>query len=108
MHDRFFSLFGLCNGVLCIGGNALISKLPVGFWAHEKERPKVNDIKEYNRAVAKVLAFYGTVLVLAGLPMLLKMSEVWLILISILGVVFGTMIMLICAVQIDGKYRRKT
>ena len=91
-----------------LAGNALISKLPVGFWAHEKERPKVNDIKGYNRAVAKVFAFYGTVLVLAGLPMLLKMSEVWLILISILGVVFSTMIMLICAVQIDGKYRRKT
>ena len=103
----FFAYCACAMVFYALAANARMSKLPVGFWAHEKERPKVKDIKGYNHAVAKMFTFYGTVLVFTGLPMLLEMSEVWLILISILGVVFGTLILLVCAVRIDGKYRSK-
>ena len=57
--------------------HAMVLKLPVGIWSHEKERPKVRDVKAYNHVVARMFPPYGAFLILCSLPLLLfEMREV--------------------------------
>ena len=85
----------------------MVSKPPVGLWSHEKERPKVRDVKAYNHAVARMFAAYGTFLIPCSLLLLFKMGRMWILMTSVLGVVFGTLVLLGAAVLIDQKYRSR-
>ena len=107
MNFGFLVFLGCAAVFYALSVNAMISKLPVGIWSHEKERPKVSDVKAYNHAVARMFAAYASLLILASLPILFKMGEVWVLMISVLGIISITLGLLVAAVRIDQKYRRR-
>ena len=83
----------------------LFSRKPAGFWANV-EVNKVSDVKKYNKAVGTLLIVYGLVLILLGLPLLAGKSP--LILITMLGVVFETIVtMAVYSCVISEKYKVK-
>lgn len=89
-----------------IGINAFFSKktVPFDFWANIKTVP-VKDIRGYNRAIGKLFIIYGLILIVLGLPML-KGQNTPFILLSILGVMIETIvIMIIYSLCVEAKYR---
>ncbi len=84
--------FVICTVVGCliigIGISAFFRKKAVGFWANIEVEP-MNDIKNYNYAVGKLLIAYGVIFVLLSLPMLSGQNSP-LIIFSVLGVMFET------------------
>ena len=78
--------------IIVLGIRDLFSKKPVGFWANV-ETMKVNDVKGYNRATGILFIVYGVVFILLDLP-LLDGQNTPLILVSILGVMFETIIIM--------------
>lgn len=90
--------------IIGLGIRAFFSKKPVGFWANIEEGT-VNDVKKYNSAVGKLFIVYGVVFDLLGLPMLAGQNSPY-ILLSIVGVLFATIAMMIIYILlIDKKYR---
>ena len=101
----FFVFLGCAVLFYALSIRAAVSKLPVGIWAQDTGRPKVNDVKAYNRAVAIMFAVYGTLLLLAGLPMLLNMSELVVLICGVPCIALGSIGMFIAGIKIDEKYR---
>lgn len=99
-----FIIWALVGAVIIvIGIMDLFSKKPVGFWANV-ETMKVNDVKGYNRATGILFMVYGVIFILLGLPLLAGQNSP-LVLLSIIGVVFETiMLMAIYSVCIVKKY----
>lgn len=89
-----------------IGISAFFSKKAVGFWANIKMF-QVNDIKKYNYATGKLFVIYGIVLIILGTPLLCGQNSPY-ILISILGIVIETIVMMaIYVLVITKKYEKK-
>lgn len=89
--------------IIVIGIRALFAKKPVGFWANV-ETMSVSDVKGYNRATGKLFMVYGAVFILLGLPLLGGQNTPF-ILLSIIGVMFETIIiMAIYSICIVKKY----
>ena len=92
--------------IIGMGINAFFSKksVPFGFWANIKPFP-VKDTKGYNHAIGKLFIIYGLILIVLGLPML-KGQNTPYILLSILGVMIETIvIMIIYSLCVEAKYR---
>lgn len=97
-----WTLFGVMITIL--GIRDLFAKKPVGFWANV-ETMEVCDVKGYNRATGILFIVYGGVFILLGLPLLVGQNTP-LILLSILGVMFETIIiMAIYSIVIVKKYK---
>lgn len=78
----------------------------VSFWSNIKPYP-VNDVKGYNRAVGILFFCYGAVFLLLGLP-LLKGQNSPFVLLSILGVMFETIVLMaVYQLKITPKYKNK-
>ena len=89
-----------------IGVYAFFAKKEIGFWANAKP-VAVNDVRGYNRAVGKLFIVGGAGFVLLGFPLLNGQNKAG-ILLSMLGVVFGSLaMMIIYTVGIENKYRKK-
>lgn len=89
-----------------IGVAAFFKKKAVGFWANMEAEP-VSDIKNYNCAVGKLFVLYGVVFMLLGMPFLMGQNSPF-ILISIIGVMIETIIMMaVYSLVIEKKYRKK-
>lgn len=89
--------------IIVIGIKDLFAKKPVGFWANI-ETMKVSDVKGYNRATGILFMVYGIVFILLGLPLLGGQNTPF-ILLSIIGVMFETIIiMTIYSICIVKKY----
>ena len=89
--------------IIVIGIKDLFAKKPVGFWANI-ETMKVSDVKGYNRATGILFMVYGIVFILLGLPLLGGQNTPF-ILLSIIGVMFETIIiMAIYSICIVKKY----
>ncbi len=89
-----------------MGVYACFSKKAVGFWANAQVM-EVTDIKRYNAAMAKLFCIYGIVLLILGLPLLAGQNSPW-ILLSVLGVMFATIIaMIVYTTVIEKKYKKK-
>lgn len=102
----FFIWCGCFALFLVLGIYCFFAKKPVGFWANAEAFP-VTDVKGYNRACGWLWVGYSLIGILAGLPMLLNQNEA-LILLSVLGVVFDTLgLVLIYVLVIEKKYRAK-
>lgn len=96
-----WALVGLV--IVIIGIRDLSTKKPAGFWANV-ETMQVNDVKKYNHATGLLFIVYGIVFILLGIPLLGGQNTPF-ILLSILGVVFETIIiMAIYTVCIVKKY----
>lgn len=77
--------------------------MPVGFWANV-ETIKVSDVKRYNRATGILFIVYGVVFILLGI-LLLGGQNTPYILLSIVGVMFETIIiMVVYSLLIEEKY----
>lgn len=101
-----FIIWALC-GVMFIGFgvSALFAKKPMGFWANVKMF-EVDDVKGYNRAVAKLWFVYGAVFIALGLPLLQQNSPY--IMLSVIGMMLETVgVMIVYTLVIDKKYRKK-
>lgn len=100
-----FAIWSLVGVLLIILGiRDLFSKKPVGFWANV-ETMKVNDVKGYNRSTGILFIVYGVVYILLGLPLLAEQNSP-LILLSIIGVMFETIVvMAVYSICIVKKYK---
>ncbi len=91
--------------IIGIGISAFFRKKAVGFWANIEVEP-MNDIKNYNFAMGKLLIAYGVVFIVLGLPMLSGQNSPFIIL-SILGIMVETIAaMIIYTLIIARKYKR--
>lgn len=89
--------------IIVLGIIDLFAKKPVGFWANV-ETMKVNDVRGYNRATGLLFIAYGAVFILLGIPFLGGQNTP-LILLSIVGVMFETIVtMAIYSIGIVKKY----
>lgn len=90
--------------IIGIGVSAFFSKKAVGFWANI-DVEKMKDIKKYNSAVGRLFIIYGVLFISLGVPMLSEQKSA-LILLSILGVMFETIVTMVIYTQvISKKYR---
>lgn len=79
---------------------------PFGFWANA-DVEQIEDVKGYNRALGILWCAYGVLFTLIGLPLLDEQNS-GLIIIPILGAMFiSIMAMVVYAVGIEPKYRKK-
>lgn len=82
------------------------SKKPFGFWANAEVFP-VNDVKSYNRAVAKLWIAFSVIYMFLGMPLLSGQNSP-LIFLSIVGLMVEVIItMVIYSVVIEKKYRER-
>jgi len=78
---------------------------PVGFWANVNA-PEVSDLKQYNREVSRLWAGYACIFELLGIPFLFLRQNSPLFLITGLGVVFSSLILMVMYTHIEAKYRK--
>ncbi len=91
--------------IISLGIRSYFSRKSVGFWANIKPI-SVNDTTGYNRAVGKLFAIYGVILIALGLPLLEQNSP--FILLSVLGVMIETIvIMAVYSLHIEKKYKEQ-
>lgn len=101
-----YIIYGVsCLVIAGFGVFALISKKPVRFW-NVQEEITVSDIKKYNRAVACLWFFLAIAMIMLGIPLLAGQNSP-LIVISILGTVFVSIIFMVFYTRIEKKYRIK-
>ncbi|MCI9124742.1 MAG: hypothetical protein HFH35_11850 [Eubacterium sp.] len=96
----------LCMGAVFIGLGiyALISKSPVRFW-NIQQKIEVTDIKKYNRVMAKMWILSAVLFIALGIPLLLvKQNSAWAV-ISILGIMFWAIGLMVVYTFIEKKYR---
>ena len=88
-----------------IGIWCFFSKKQVGFWANA-ETPKMENVKAYNRAVGVLWLVYAAVFCVLGIPMLVPQPSA-LIMLSVAGVVFETIVLIVVYMHIEQKYKKK-
>ncbi len=79
------------------------AKQPVRFWTVQ-ESIQVNDVKAYNRAVAKLWIVSAGFFTLLGLPLLLEHKSTVAI-IPILGSMYWAIAVMVAYTKIEKKYR---
>ena len=81
-------------------------KEPVGFWANSKKpaAQEVNDVEAYNKAVGMLWIVYGLSFAPLSLPLVAKQTG-WIV-ITVLGVVFMTLFLIVRYMMITDKYLR--
>jgi hypothetical protein len=87
--------------IIGIGIKDIFSKKAVGFWANV-ETVSVKDIKGYNRATGLLLIGYGIIFILLGTPLLCGQNSPF-ILLSVLGVMFATIALMVIYSQVITK-----
>ena len=102
-----FLLWTLCCCLLlAMGIYCFLSRKPVGFFANAKTFP-VKDVTGYNRACGKLWIGYSLICLLCGLPLLMGQNSS-LVLLSVVGIVFATLgLILTYVLVIEKKYRDK-
>ena len=91
--------------IIGLGISAYFSRKVVGFWANIKPI-SINDIAGYNRAVGRLFVIYGVILIALGL--LLSGQNSPFILLSVLGVMIETIvIMAVYSLCIERKYKEQ-
>lgn len=93
------------GGFLCLALYSWFSERPVGFWANARLF-EVQDIKGYNREMAKLFGGFGLVFLGLGIPLLVGGSSAW-ILLSVVGVMAESIgAMVVYSLVIEKKYRK--
>ncbi|SFQ12709.1 hypothetical protein SAMN02910358_00770 [Lachnospiraceae bacterium XBB1006] len=87
--------------IIGIGIKDIFSKKAAGFWANV-ETVSVKDIKGYNRATGLLFIGYGIIFILLGTPLLCGQNSPF-ILLSVLGVMFATIALMVIYSQVITK-----
>lgn len=95
------SLVALCIAFICWR-----SKKEVGFFTGVKPN-KVNDIKAYNRAVAKIWIVFAILFELLGIPLLFLEQNSPIFLFISIGTMFLVIGIGIAYMIVEAKYRKK-
>lgn len=85
-----------------IGIACFVAKKPVGFFANVKP-PQIRDVRAYNRAVGKLWLVFDAVFALLGISLLWPDSP--LILLSIVGLMWAIILMILVYLRIEQKYK---
>ena len=108
-NGKFSWFYCLCHCRLFFIGIGIFSfraKKAVGFWANA-EMFEVNDMKGYNHAMGKLWCVFGIVFILLSTPLLDGQNSP-LVLISIVGIMVETIVIMVIYTQvIEKKYRKK-
>ncbi len=91
---------------ILIGLKCFKKETPVRVWSNEPEEVRVEDIKAYNAKVGKIWCVYGILFIVLGIPLLMGQNSPWIFL-SVLGVVFETIFLMIFYLRIEDQYRHK-
>lgn len=108
MNNLIGLIFCIIIGCFFIGLGiyCFISKKEAGFWANTSKF-SVKDMKAYNRAVGTLWCVYGLLFIPLSLPMMKGQNSPYIV-ISILGIVFESIIAVVVYVLvIERKYRSK-
>lgn len=87
------------------GISSFFAKRAVGFWANVS-LPEIEDIKRYNRAVGWLWIIFGIFMILFGIPLLSGQNSPY-VFISVFGIVFEIIAIMILYTRIERKYRKK-
>lgn len=82
------------------------SERPAGFWANAKV-PEIENIPEYNNAVAKIWFVFAVVLELLGLPLLFIKQNSPIIMFLVIGMMFLIIVIMGVYTKVEDKYRKK-
>lgn len=88
-----------------IGFSSWHSKAPVGFFTFVRP-PQVTDIKRYNHAVAIIWFVFAGCMALLGLPLLAGQNSPY-VMISIVGMMWLCIGIVIAYCRVERKYRKK-
>lgn len=90
---------------IIIGISCLFAKNATGFWANA-DVFEVNDVKKYNRAMAKLWCSFGVIMILIGIP-LLDETNTALVMLSVFGIIIEIIaLMIIYVLVIEKKYKK--
>ncbi len=100
-----FIIWIFCSIVFMgIGIYSFFADRPVRFWTIQ-DSIRVNNVKKYNHAVAKLWLAASVVFILIGIPILFtKQNSAWIV-IPILGAMFWSILLAVCYIKIEKKYR---
>lgn len=82
------------------------SDKPVGFWANAKVS-EIENIPEYNKAVAKIWFVFAVVLELLGIPLLFIKQNSPIIMFLVIGMMFLIIVIMVVYTKVEDKYRKK-
>lgn len=82
------------------------SDKPVGFWANAKVS-EIENIPEYNNAVAKIWFVFAVVLELLGIPLIFIKQNSPIIMFLVIGMMFLIIVIMVVYTKVEDKYRKK-
>ncbi len=82
------------------------SDKPVGFWANAKVS-EIENIPEYNNAVAKIWFVFAVVLELLGIPLLFIKQNSPMIMFAVIGMMILIIVIMVVYTKVEDKYRKK-
>lgn len=82
------------------------SDKPAGFWANAKI-PEIENIPEYNNAVAKIWFVFAVVLELLGIPLLFIKQNSPMIMFAVIGMMILIIVIMVVYTKVEDKYRKK-
>ena len=91
---------------VALGISTRYAKKPRGFWANAKVS-EVRDVKQYNRALARLWFVFAAVLELLGLPLLMAEQNNPVFLLILLGIPALVIGMMIAYTRIESRYRKQ-
>lgn len=97
-----FVLLGLL--FIGMGIHCYLAKEAVHFWANVK-RAEIRHVKEYNRKVGNLWFLYGGSFLVFALPFKAGQNSGWIV-ISVLGIVFMSLLLMILYSLLESKYRK--
>jgi len=103
-----FMIWAVCGAAFIVLGifDSLSKKeVAFSFWANAETFP-VNDVKAYNRAIGKLFCVFGIFFIILGIPLLGGQDSPF-ILLSIIGAMFETIIVMVVYVTVIEKNTEK-
>ena len=91
--------------LLCIGVSCAKSDKAAGFFTFG-EPPVIEDIKSYNKAVAKLWAVFAVIFEIIGIPFLYLKQNSPLVIPVIFAVLLWVILLIVFYLKIENKYRK--
>ena len=99
-------MFFIVEGINCIKSK---KEVAFGFWSTGK-KPDIQEqnIKLYNKSLGKLWCVFGAIFILLGIPFLTEEQNSPIFIISMIGVIFEViMLIVIYVTKIENKYKKR-